>query len=172
MTSLPNHMLGACLQNYSKSKELTLDDGHDGTLLDSRGALETVGVDTCSNSQDFSALTPPRGVFRVPHGFSHTAKQLRLQVHGVERVGDLIVVGLDLSCMANGKSQYLNFCTLSSPLWSPLKSLRDRDKSENGSNCQEEGRRSGHLPSGRSSRPLSLDILAGERVVITNDSSL
>jgi hypothetical protein len=26
----------------------TLDDGHDGALLDSRRALETVGVDTCT----------------------------------------------------------------------------------------------------------------------------
>ena len=51
---------------------LTLDDGHDGTLLDGRRALETVGVDT--------------------------AEQLSLQVHIVEGVGDLIVVGLDLAC--------------------------------------------------------------------------
>ena len=28
----------------------------------------------------------------------HTAKQLGLQLHGVKRVGDLIVVRLDLSC--------------------------------------------------------------------------
>lgn len=52
--------------------KLTLDDGHDGTLLDSRGALETVGIDA--------------------------AKQLSLQVHVVEGVGGLIVVGLDLTC--------------------------------------------------------------------------
>jgi hypothetical protein len=52
--------------------KLTLDDGHDGTLLDSRGALETVGVDS--------------------------TEELSLQVHVVERVGDLIVVGLDLAC--------------------------------------------------------------------------
>lgn len=50
----------------------TLNDGHDGTLLDSRGALETVGVDS--------------------------TEELSLQVHVVERVGDLIVVGLDLTC--------------------------------------------------------------------------
>jgi hypothetical protein len=54
-----------------RTSGLTLDDGHNGTLLNSRGTFETIGVDT--------------------------AEQLALQVHGVERVGDLIVVGLDLS---------------------------------------------------------------------------
>jgi hypothetical protein len=53
--------------------KLTLDDGHDGALLDSRGALETVGVDT--------------------------TEELSLQLHTVEGVGGLIVVGLDLACM-------------------------------------------------------------------------
>lgn len=57
-----------------KTTKLTLDDGHDGALLDSRRALETVGVDT--------------------------TEELSLQVHGVERVGGLIVVRLDLSCRA------------------------------------------------------------------------
>lgn len=52
--------------------ERTLDDGHDGPLLNSRGTLETVGIDT--------------------------TKQLGLQVHGIERVGNLIIVGLDLTC--------------------------------------------------------------------------
>ena len=51
---------------------LTLDDWHDGALLDSRWALETVGVDT--------------------------TEELGLEVHGIERVDGLIVVGLDLSC--------------------------------------------------------------------------
>jgi hypothetical protein len=50
---------------------VALDDGHDGALLDSRGALETVGVDT--------------------------TEKLGLQVHRIEGVGGLIVVGLDLS---------------------------------------------------------------------------
>lgn len=54
--------------------EHTLDNGHNGTLLNSRRALETVGVDA--------------------------AKQLRLEVHLVERVDGLIVVRLDLSCRA------------------------------------------------------------------------
>lgn len=27
-----------------------------------------------------------------------TAKKLRLEVHGIEGVGDLVIVGLDLSC--------------------------------------------------------------------------
>jgi hypothetical protein len=52
--------------------KLTLDDGHDGALLDGRRALETVGVDS--------------------------TEELSLKVHVVERVGDLIVVGLDLAC--------------------------------------------------------------------------
>ena len=52
--------------------KLTLDDGHDGALLDGRRALETVGVDS--------------------------AEELGLQGHVVEGVGGLIVVGLDLAC--------------------------------------------------------------------------
>jgi hypothetical protein len=50
---------------------VALDDGHDGALLNSRGALETVGVDT--------------------------TEKLGLQVHRIEGVGGLIVVRLDLS---------------------------------------------------------------------------
>ena len=50
---------------------LTLDNGHDGALLDGRGALEAVGVDT--------------------------SQELGLQVHSVKRVGGLVVVGLDLA---------------------------------------------------------------------------
>jgi hypothetical protein len=57
-----------------KAGKLTLDDGHDGALLDSRRALETVGVDS--------------------------TEELGLQVHRVERVGGLIVVGLNLACGA------------------------------------------------------------------------
>lgn len=52
---------------------VTLNDGHDSTLLDSRGALETIGVDS--------------------------TEELGLQVHGVEGVDGLIVVGLDLTCV-------------------------------------------------------------------------
>lgn len=51
--------------------KLTLDDGHDGALLDGRRALETVGVDS--------------------------TEQLGLQVHRIEGVGGLIVVGLNLA---------------------------------------------------------------------------
>jgi hypothetical protein len=79
-------------------EELTLDDGHDGALLDSRRALETVGVDT--------------------------TEELGLQVHVVEGVGGLIVVGLDLACTASvcARSVCLRFalhaalCTLHSAL--------------------------------------------------------
>lgn len=55
---------------------LTLDNGHDGALLDGRGALETVGVDS--------------------------AKELCLEVHVIEGVRGLIVVGLDLACAGGG----------------------------------------------------------------------
>jgi hypothetical protein len=51
--------------------KLTLDNGHDGALLDGGRALETVGVDS--------------------------AEELSLEVHCVEGVGRLIVVGLDLA---------------------------------------------------------------------------
>ena len=53
------------------NNQLTLDDWHDGALLDGRRALETVGVDS--------------------------TEELRLEVHRIEAVGGLIVVGLDLS---------------------------------------------------------------------------
>ena len=51
--------------------ELTLNDRHDGPLLDSRWALETVGVDA--------------------------TEKLSLQIHSIEGVGGLIVVRLDLT---------------------------------------------------------------------------
>lgn len=62
--------------------KLTLDDGHDGALLDGRGTLKTVGVDT--------------------------TEELCLEVHRVEGVGGLIVVGLDLSC----SGQYVSVCSV------------------------------------------------------------
>lgn len=57
-------MLGAQL--------LTLDNGHDGALLDGGGSFETIGV--------------------------YSAKEFCLEVHVVERVRGLIIVGLDLAC--------------------------------------------------------------------------
>lgn len=51
--------------------KLTLNDGHNGTLLDGRRALETVGVDS--------------------------TEELGLEVHRVEGVDRLIVVGFDLA---------------------------------------------------------------------------
>ena len=92
-----------CFQRHylsvrNESQVLTLNDGHDGALLDSRGALETVGVDTwLIRSVNFPQSPATGGTF--PHDrISHTAKQLRLQVHGIEGVDDLIVVGLNLTC--------------------------------------------------------------------------
>lgn len=59
---------------YRKDASLrhTLDDWHDSTLLNSRWALETVGVDS--------------------------AEELWLEVHGIEGVDGLVIVRLDLSC--------------------------------------------------------------------------
>jgi len=86
-------MLSAlCFTLFKGWLPLTLDDRHDSPLLDSRGALETVGIDTCEKSARFVATDLLSGV--------PTAKQLGLQVHLVERVDGLIVVRLDLSCMA------------------------------------------------------------------------
>lgn len=74
MTSLP----GVCEPPTSSilvfACERTLDNGHDGALLDSRRTLETVGVDA--------------------------TEELALQLHSIEAVGGLIVVGLDLGCCA------------------------------------------------------------------------
>lgn len=59
MTSWPGGLCVSGVKEQTESSErLTLDDGHDGALLDSRGALETVGVDT--------------------------TEELGLEVHGVE----------------------------------------------------------------------------------------
>jgi hypothetical protein len=66
------------------SDQRTFDNGHDGALLDGRRALETVGVDS--------------------------AQELALEVHGVEAVGGLIVVGFDLGWWREAVSMllYLN----------------------------------------------------------------
>jgi hypothetical protein len=74
----------------------TLDDGHDGAHLDSRRALETVSVDA--------------------------AKQLRLEVHLVERVDGLIVVRLDLSCIAK-PGQPLSIFKMNEERWGAASAL-------------------------------------------------
>lgn len=63
---------------------LTLDDWHDSALLNSRWALETVGV--------------------------NSTEELWLEVHAVERIDGLIVVGLDLSCEVK-VSSYSHYIT-------------------------------------------------------------
>jgi hypothetical protein len=86
MTSWPA-LVSRCWDDTVRCVEagkLTLDDGHDGALLDGRRALETVGV--------------------------NTTEELSLQVHVVEGVGGLIVVGLDLACVTG---QFV-FCVLRS----------------------------------------------------------
>ena len=87
-----------CLSGANESQVLTLNDGHDSALLDSRGALETVGVDTWLIRSVNFPQNPATGGTLLHDRISHTAKQLRLQVHGIEGVGNLIVVGLDLTC--------------------------------------------------------------------------
>lgn len=82
---------------------LTLDDGHDSALLNGRGAFETVGVDTWWAVRNFLHI-PRHGPLRIP-GTSHTAKQLGLEVHVVEGVGNLIVVRLDLTCNVRERCQ-------------------------------------------------------------------
>ena len=82
---------------------LTLDDWHNGALLDSRWTLETVGV--------------------------HTTEKLWLQVHGIEGVDGLIVVGLDLSCNSRVSLGSLSRCAShlcvanSLTLWDLLETL-------------------------------------------------
>jgi hypothetical protein len=80
---------------------LTLDDGHDGALLDGRGALEAVGVDA--------------------------SQELGLEVHAIERVGGFIVVGLDLAWQSASGAGMTTTCgeglpsgTSSSPLESAM----------------------------------------------------
>ena len=102
--------------------KLTLDDGHDGTLLNSRGALKTVGVDT--------------------------TEELGLQVHVVEGVGDLIVVGLDLACAwVSLGSQHISQLRLSWPSLSHCGGAHVATAAEQHSDK--------NSPSGTSSRPLS-----------------
>lgn len=79
---------------------LTLDDRHNSALLNSRRALETVGIDTLTlvslerpHAQHFRLGRLAPGFFSV-----HTSKQLGLQAHLIERIDGLIVVGLDLAC--------------------------------------------------------------------------
>lgn len=87
---------------------LTLDDWHDSALLNSRWVLETVAIDT--------------------------TEKLWLQVHGIEGVNGLVIVGLELSCC---------------PFVSPCPNLILR--------CDVKDRMI--LPSGISSRPLSVEAI-------------
>lgn len=115
----------------------TLDDWHDSTLLDSRGALETISVDT--------------------------AKKLGAEVHGIERIGDLVIVRLDLSCstrnpimlamLVNG----FDFC--SSAAMIRLRCCAQRGGKPHNRRMRQLGEKPSiwvlNLPSGTSSRPLS-----------------
>lgn len=95
MTSWPVRCQSLVPFKMEISFRLTLDDRHDSTLLDSRRALETVGIDT------LEALAGAH--IATDHCLSDrelTAEQLSLEVHLIERVDGLIVVRLDLSCGA------------------------------------------------------------------------
>jgi hypothetical protein len=63
---------------------LTFDDGHNSTLLDRRGSLEAVGINSCKRSD----------IVRCYHllEYLHTSQKLGLEVHGIEGVGDFIVI--------------------------------------------------------------------------------
>jgi hypothetical protein len=68
---------------------VTLDDRENSTLLDSRGTLETFAM-VSNRYDDLWAINLPVGV--------NSTKKLGLEVHSIEGVGSLIVVGLDLTC--------------------------------------------------------------------------
>lgn len=74
---------------------LTLDDGHNGTLLNSRGALETVSVDALSSVLATCLCASWKSTVAIVL----TSKQLGLEVHLVEGIDGLIVVGLNLTCI-------------------------------------------------------------------------
>ena len=69
----------------------TFDDRHYRTLLDSRWALETIGVYAWGELATLG--NPSVGASCV---MQFTSKKLGLQAHGVEGVSDLIVVRFDL----------------------------------------------------------------------------
>jgi hypothetical protein len=138
MTSWPGAVSDAVV--VGGGVKLTLDDGHDGALLDSRGTLETVGVDT--------------------------TEELSLEVHVVEGVGGLIVVGLDLACAGSACAQTWTgtFCMSRARLtvrrWraasmsqthGSAQRTAHRGSDGDGATCRDRQ----HSPSGTSSRPLS-----------------
>ena len=111
---------------------LTLDDRHDGTLLNGRGTLETISVDTCKIVNFHS----------IEYDFivKCTSKELGLQVHGIERVDGLVIVGFDLTCQKN-----VSFCSyrVDSEVYGAVCLLWRRE----------------NLPSGISSSPLSVEAM-------------
>lgn len=71
MTSLPIPLVSINVLCTERTVSPTFDDWHDGTLLNRRRTLEAVRVDA--------------------------AEEFTLEVHRIETVGGLIVVGLDLT---------------------------------------------------------------------------
>lgn len=72
---------------------LTLDDGHDGALLNGRGALETVSIDALSSVLADYLCAP----WEILVAVFLTSKQLGLEVHLVKGVDGFIVVRLNLT---------------------------------------------------------------------------
>jgi hypothetical protein len=100
------HVLDAAKGNRL-FRERTFDDWHNSTLLDSRGALETVGIDTC-----ILLLTL---ILPTICTLNRTSQKLRLQVHRIERIDSLVIVGLDLTCQTKfHQLQSFQLCRITS----------------------------------------------------------
>lgn len=67
-----------------------LDDGHDGTLLKSRGTLEAISIHWPDISKE------GRSTMRVRRKLT-TTEQLRREAHVIEGLDRLVMVGLDLT---------------------------------------------------------------------------
>lgn len=117
-------------QHFSK---LTLDDWHNSALLDSRGTLETVRIDTCTRL--LTLILPTMCTLDC------TSQKLRLQVHGIEGINGLVIVRLDLPCQTKfHQLAFFQLCRTTS----------------GGVNIPEFSQ---YLPSGISSRPLSTEAM-------------
>lgn len=154
---------------------LTLDDRHDSTLLDGRGALETVSVDAF-----IPALAQRCFAAAVGGADFLTSEQLRLECHLIERVDGLVIVGLDLTCVRRrmlailfSQSRWLDVVPGSrlpcgfrkvcgrrgwTALWRGVAEADDVDESDRSGAGRVREREI--LPSGTSSSPLSVAMIA------------
>ena len=129
----------------SQANSLTLNDGHDSALLNSRRTLEAIGIDTCIRCQ----FCLPAGFFtdllRAVHWVAGyiilTSKELGLQGHLIEGVDSLIIVGLDLGLLDVLKSLVSHDCGLESIRlleFQALLRIQEVKKSEIGSGVEME----------------------------------